>query len=322
MPAQVEQLPLFSTPPDELSTAAASHGPARDPAGTLKTTASLKAAIVAWCEHLRREGARENTVKAFGGDLNLFAAFVGAGRGLNQIGTRDLEKWLQAQKASGRSPKTYARRITSLKAFFRWLEQAGVLAADPAGPIIQQSVLSPLPVYLTEAEVEEAKAAARAIWNHPDRPDIRPYLLFTLLLQTGIKKSECLNLEPNHIDHSDPNEPVLWVRYPEARNRYKERKLRLEPGWIQIYQTYLAEQRPAQKVFPYKARRLEYLLEDITNAAGLEKHISFEMCRWTCAVRDARAGVDFDKIRQKLGLSKIQWREIGTKLKKLVEAAL
>ena len=28
--------------------------------------------------------------------------------------------------------------------------------------------------------------------------------------------------------------------------------------------------------------------------------------------------MDFDRIRQKLGLSKIQWREIGTKLKKLV----
>jgi integrase/recombinase XerD len=64
---------------------------------------------------------------------------------------------------------------------------------------------------------------------------------------------------------------------------------------------------------------LEYLLEDITNAGDLPKHISFEMCRWTCAVRDARAGTDENAIRQKLGLSKIQWREIGMKLKRLVE---
>jgi len=39
-------------------------------------------------------------------------------------------------------------------------------------------------------------------------------------------------------------------------------------------------------------------------------------------VRDARAVMDDDKIRQKLGLSKIQWREIGMKLKKLVEPGL
>lgn len=322
MPARVEQLPLFSLPPDEASPADPARRPAlHGPAGALQAASSLRAAIVAWCEHLRREGARENTVKAFGGDLNLFAAFLGAGRSLNQIGTRDLEKWLQAQKASGRSPKTYARRITSLKAFFRWLEQAGVLAANPAEAIIQQSVLSPLPEVLTDAEVEQARAAAYALWRRPDRPDVRPHLLFTLLLQTGIKKSECLNLEPNHIDLSTPEEPVLWVRYTETRNHYKERKLRLDPDWVRAYQIYVAERRPAPKVFPYKARRLEYLLEDITNAAGLEKHLSFEMCRWTCAVRDARAGVDFDRIRQKLGLSKIQWREIGAKLKRLVEAA-
>lgn len=324
MPAAVEQLPLFSNPPGEAQADIAGRaGPGAAPSGQPFTAAaSLKAAIVAWCEHLRSEGARENTVKAFGGDLNLFAAFAGAGRSLSQITTRDLEKWLQAQRASGRSPKTYARRVTSLKAFFRWLEQSGVLTGDPAGPIIQQTVLSPLPLVLTEAEVEQARAAAQRLWRHPEKPDIRPYLLFSLLLQTGIKKSECLNLEPNHVDVSNPDEPVLWVRYPEARNRYKERKLRLDPSWVKVYQAYLAEYQPAQKIFPYKARRLEYLLEDITVAAGLEKHLSFEMCRWTCAVRDARGGMDLDRIRQKLGLSKIQWREIGMKLKKLVEAPL
>lgn len=317
MPVTIEQLPLFSETPEELRLV-----PARAPAPPLPATASLKAAIVAWRQHLERQGASLNTVKSFGGDLNLFAGFVGAGRSLDQIATRDLEKWLQAQKASGRSPKTYARRITSLKAFFRWLEQAGVLAHDPAAAIIQQTVLSPLPLVLADREVEEAKAAARRLWQNADKPDIRPYLLFSLLLQTGIKKSECLALEVNHIDLSDPDEPILWIRYKETRNRYKERKLKLEPGWVAVYQSYLAEYQPEQHVFPYKARRLEYLLEDISVAAGLEKHLSFEMCRWTCAVRDARAGLDFDRIRQKLGLSKIQWREIGAKLKKLVEAPL
>ncbi len=318
MPATVEQLPLFSTPPDNLPAGRPASAPAGAP--SLTAASSLKAGIVAWGAHLQKEGARPNTIKSFCGDLNLFAAFAGAGRSLSQIGTRDLDKWLQAQKASGRSPKTYARRVTSLKSFFRWLEQAGILAADPAAPIIQQTVLSPLPTVLTEMEVEQARAAAQALWNNPDRPDVRPYLLFTLLLQTGIKKSECLNLELNHIDVSNPEEPVLWIRYKEASNRYKERKLRLDPSWLVIYDVYRAQYGPEQKLFPYKARRLEYLLEDITVAAGMEKHISFEMCRWTCAVRDARAGLEFDKIRQKLGLSKIQWREIGMKLKKLMEA--
>jgi integrase/recombinase XerD len=41
------------------------------------------------------------------------------------------------------------------------------------------------------------------------------------------------------------------------------------------------------------------------------------MCRWTCALRDYQAGVEVEKIRQKLGVSKIQWRELFIKLKQL-----
>jgi integrase/recombinase XerD len=65
---------------------------------------------------------------------------------------------------------------------------------------------------------------------------------------------------------------------------------------------------------------LEYLLEDIGREAGLSKHLSFDMCRWTCVLNDWRSGEDKEIIRQKLGISKIQWREIGMKLKQLSES--
>jgi integrase/recombinase XerD len=45
------------------------------------------------------------------------------------------------------------------------------------------------------------------------------------------------------------------------------------------------------------------------------------MCRWTSALRDYSSGSDRDHIRQKLGLSKIQWREIGAKLDRLAAEA-
>ena len=41
------------------------------------------------------------------------------------------------------------------------------------------------------------------------------------------------------------------------------------------------------------------------------------MCRWTCTLMDYRAGMEPEKIRQKLGVSKIQWREVFMKLKQL-----
>ena len=137
-----EQLPLFSTP------RAATPEPVSNPSTVAAAgpNSSLNAAILAWREHLEKERSPTNTVKAFIGDLNLAAQFLGAFKGISQVTTRDLDNWLEWQRTSKKcSPKTYARRVTSLKSFFRWLNQVGVLAADPAAALIQQSVLSPLP---------------------------------------------------------------------------------------------------------------------------------------------------------------------------------
>jgi integrase/recombinase XerD len=43
------------------------------------------------------------------------------------------------------------------------------------------------------------------------------------------------------------------------------------------------------------------------------------MCRWTGTLMDYREGFEVEKIRQKLGVSKIQWREINLKLRQLNE---
>ena len=329
-----DQLPLFSTPEPDGPTPTAANGDAAPPG--LGPGSSLTAAILAWRQHLEQERSPQNTVKAFIGDLNLAAQFTGAYKNVGQIGTRDLDNWLQWQRTQKKcSPKTYARRVTSLKSFFRWLHAAKVLPTDPAAALIQQSVLSPLPDILSETEIDAALAGAKALWQG-DSPNPTPYVLFTLLLKTGIKKGECLSLEPNHVDLADPAAPILWVRHQDTRHRYKERKLALDPTWVAAYQAYLTHRaeyitrlqqgkKPTQRaegLFPWSPRRLEYWLQDISQAAQLKKQISFDMCRWTCAVRDTRAGMDETHLRQKLGLSKIQWREISMKLQKLTKAPL
>jgi site-specific recombinase XerD len=307
MPSAPSELPLFSTPP----------GPT--PAGILSGRTGLNAAINAWGEALTGADRSIHTVKAFTADLRLLARFVGAGQPLDQIGTHDLRnflEWMTTKRGVPCSPKTYARRVTSLKAFFRWLVDQGTLASDPAAPVAQQTVLSPLPQVLTPEEVEAVLAAAEA-QRTARPPDARPAALAGLLLHTGIKKGELLEVRLHHIDLSSPQGSILFVRYGDVRKRYKERKLALSPDWIPVYREYLAQYTPRDRLFPWSPRRLEYLLEDLAQAAGLEKHLSFDMCRWTAALGDYRAGADPDAIRQKLGLSKIQWREVGAKLDRL-----
>ena len=137
------------------------------------------------------------------------------------------------------------------------------------------------------------------------------------MLSTGIKKGECLALSPNHIDLETESGPMLFVRYANPQHRYKERKISLPAEWVDAYQEYQSQNELDERLFPWSPRRLEYLLEDLSNEAGLDKHLSFDMCRWTCALIDWEAGVEHTKIRQKLGVSKIQWREISMKLEKL-----
>ena len=153
-----------------------------------------------------------------------------------------------------------------------------------------------------------------------EKPDARPFTLLALLLDTGIKKGECLRIHLNHIELHATDGPFLFVRYGDVRKRYKERKLPLTKSWISAYREYMRQYQPKERLFPWSPRRLEYLLEDIGEAANLDKHLSFDMCRWTSALTDYHAGAEKDRIRQKLGISKIQWREVGNKLHRLAVA--
>ena len=310
MTEAMEQLPLFSiiNPDDEAKAAIRVH-----------PDTSLSAAINAWGEALETYGRSINTIKAFTADLHLLGKFIGAGTSVSAIGTHDLKnflEWMLNKRGVPCSPKTLARRITSIKSFFRWLIETGVIDENPATPIPQQTVLSPLPVVLSPKEVKAVLKAAEEL-RHNDRHDSRTFTLVSLLLQTGIKKGECLRIHLNHIDLNSVDGSILFIRYGSVQKRYKERKLPLSSSWVTAYNEYLATYQPRERLFPWSSRRLEYLLEDVGKAAGLDKHLSFDMCRWTSSLMDYQAGTDMDKIRQKLGISKIQWREVGKKLHRL-----
>lgn len=279
----------------------------------------LQPAVQAWKFFLRDQGRSHHTLKAFSADLLLLEEFLPTDKQIGQISTKDLEDfltWMEKDRGVPCSPKTLSRRITSLKSFFRWLTQNAVLAVDPAEKLVQKTVVSPLPTVLTAEEVETALLAADSLRSSAN-PDPRPYTLMLLLLETALKKSEVLNLKSNHLELDNPAEAFIYVRYPNQRYRFKERKVEVSPKWVEAYQQYAEKYQIKEQVFPWSQRRLEYLLEDITNAAQMEKHISFDMLRWTSALSDLVTGVEHDKIRQKLGISKIQWREVKSKLRSL-----
>jgi integrase/recombinase XerD len=131
-----------------------------------------------------------------------------------------------------------------------------------------------------------------------------------------------MEIKLEHIDLSAPQAPILYIRYADPRRTLKERKLALGPNFAPAYRQYQREYEPKEYLFECTARNLEYVLADLATLAGIEGGVSFEQLRWTCAVRDYRNGMPADRLRQKLGLSLISWRESLPKIQKLARPAL
>ncbi len=104
----------------------------------LTASTPLSEAIEAFKGYMEREGFTLNTRKSFLWDLSLFSRYMGNDRPIGTIGTLDLKGFLDYLLYKRRAPckpKSYARRLTTLKVFFRWLRKIGAIPEDPAAPI-------------------------------------------------------------------------------------------------------------------------------------------------------------------------------------------
>jgi len=178
------QLPLFTDQPlseDELH------------AGT-----TLQATVGLFQRHLQRAGKSQHTISAFTSDLQLLIEYAGSAARIGELTTTSLNaylEWMEHGRGVPCSRKTYARRVTTLKVYFKWLHALGAIAHDPAVPVLQRSGPAPLSSVITEDEIN-AVLLHTARLRHAEKPDARPDLLFRLLIDTGIKKSEVMRLVP------------------------------------------------------------------------------------------------------------------------------
>jgi integrase/recombinase XerD len=280
----------------------------------------LRYTIPLFQQHLQKEGKSQHTVNAFTADLQLLADHTGGETPIGEYTTtklNDFLDWLENGRGVPCSRKTYARRVTTLKVYFKWLTSIHALPHDPAKAVLQRSGPAPLAYALNRDEISAALVAARGM-KKGDEVDTRPEMLFSLILDTGIKKSEAVALKPSDVDRSNPEKPILTIKH-KVRNIFKERHINLDPDWVRLLDEYLMQYAPKETIFNCTARNLEYILSDIGEAAGIPAKISFEMLRWSSAVRDMREGHDEDYVRDKLGLSPISWQETRSKIKRLIE---
>ncbi|MCX7561111.1 tyrosine recombinase XerC [Sulfitobacter sp. F26204] len=158
-------------------------------------------ALQTWLNHQRSlKGAAENTITAYQGDVADFLAFITAFKAesqglaaLAQITITDMRAWMARTRGPDVGPRSMARKLSAVKAFYRWLasregfEPTAVLSTR--APKYQKKLPRPL-------AVDAAKALIDCVEIQSDRPWVsaRDVAVLTLLWGCGLRISEALAL--------------------------------------------------------------------------------------------------------------------------------
>lgn len=130
-----------------------------------------------------------STLLAYGKDIEQLIEFAKS-RGLiqaEQITNNLIEDFKSDLRQKDYTAKSISRKINSVKAFFRYLKNEGLIKANPATDIAHPKVESTPPRILTKLEYRALRDVVRY--------DDRMYAIVEVLLQTGIRISELASLK-------------------------------------------------------------------------------------------------------------------------------
>src|SRR5947209_20236207 len=280
----------------------------------LTDQSSLAGCAIPYQQELMLRGKSNYTITCFLSDLKMFSRFVGQDTPVGRITKEHLTDWLMKLKFGTRgqtpAPKTMARRVTFLKNFFSWLAHENIIREDPSASIALERPLPPLPELLFEYVVQRLLEAAAE--------DPRCHCLVYLVLHAGLKKEEVMGLKVHHIDLSDPAAPSITVHFAASTGKqHRERRLALPAEFTTILKEYQAKYHPTNELFVCTDRNLNYILGRSVKAAGIKKRVTLQLLRDTFAVRQLKAGVAPEAVREKLGLSEEAWLESREKYRRL-----
>jgi Site-specific recombinase XerD len=163
--------------------------------------------------HLRERNASSHTIKAYSGDLDNFALYMGSRewKSIDHIAIRGFLSHLYDKRLSKTS---VARALAAVRSLYRWLAQQGVVEQNPAKLVSTPKLPKKLPRVPTIEEMNsmlDGKMPEVASFPERDR------LMFELLYGCGIRNSELVGI--NLDDISVSNEAIL-IRGKGKKERY------------------------------------------------------------------------------------------------------
>ncbi len=280
------QPPLFEV------TGRSAYAPQIGGVGALTPGSPLPVARYWFRRSLEQAQHPKNTVESYLYDLAIFEQVVGP-KPIDQVTSRDIARYLG--EANTRS--TRKRRLTSVSQLFKWLVLgAKMLESDPTASFYPDHIplKTPRPLFQTEQ---------RAILDAAAADSSRAAIVVWLLLNLGLSRGELLALRRDHIDFSDPDAPIVYVFYDNPRWRGKERKLSAGPELTALYDAFVADYAPVDRLFELLPQSVNKLIERVARAAGISKQVSPQTLRDTYAVERARDGADEEQLLALLGLA-------------------
>jgi integrase/recombinase XerC len=264
----------------------------------------VQAEIAAFLRHLDRErNASPHTVRAYGEDLAQFARHVRAELGREgrpqDVDHLLIRAFLARLHRQGLKSVSAARKLATLRTFFRYLCREGVLDRNPARSLLSPRLEKRVPTHLDESDVcllvEMPGDGAAAF---------RGRAILELLYATGIRCSELVGLDLGEIDRSSRMIRVLG----------KGRKERIVPFGgraataIDAYLPVRSQARPRTDALFINARggrltdrSVRLLVAQRVKAVALARRVSPHTLRHSFATHLLERGADLRAIQELLG---------------------
>ncbi len=276
----------------------------------------MHASIQSFRGHLATERqASPHPLRGYEEDLNLFAHYLSEAAGADvdptSVDARRLRSYAAWLGTKGYAASTVARRLASLRSFFRYQRRQGVVAVDPAGGLRNPKQPKRLPKLLGVEDV------IRLLDSIPTAEPLglRDRAMFEVLYGGGLRVGEMVGLD---LDDLDLEEGL-------ARVRGKGRRERLSPiggvasAWVV---RWLASRRPARAaekaVFVnhrgtrLSTRSVGRLLEDYLLGLGLDPAASPHTLRHSFATHLLDRGADLRSVQELLGHRSLTTTQIYT----------
>lgn len=159
-------------------------------------------------QHLKTaRNASEHTIRAYSGDLRGFLDFLAehyfGGPGcedtpldVTKVDRLKVRAYLAHLQSSGISKKSAARKLSTIRSFFNFLQREGVLEANPADEVSHPKIPKWLPEFLSIDETKQLLEAPPG-----DTPiGIRDRAILETLYSAGIRVAELTGIELDALD--------------------------------------------------------------------------------------------------------------------------